>query len=218
VARAARPRGRGRPGCPPRGGGWMGDAGGGAPEARPGPAAPAGSRSAREALRAIPIAPTVFLKGGSAAGAWGPPAGRGGRTLRHAALGRGLSGRPARHPRGGKGGDGRGRPPRALRVIAGERPTVHGAHQAPGEDPPGVRNPNGGGLTRPRAPKGRRGRGPTAGGERITTWTGASVVGPPEGPRCNSAPWWGIGQARYWIHDNTLRSRGTFGGGGRTGG
>jgi hypothetical protein len=47
----------------------MDDAGEDAPEARPGPAAFAGSRSVREALRVISIALTMFLKDGFAADA-----------------------------------------------------------------------------------------------------------------------------------------------------
>jgi hypothetical protein len=182
VARAARPRGRGRPGCPPQGGGWMGDAGGGAPEARPGPAAPAGSRSAREALRAIPIAPTVFLKGGSAAGAEAPP--RDGEAGRCGMPRSGGGCRPPGTP--SPRGKGRGRAGTAPQGAAGNRwRAANGPRRpsGPGGGSPGRSEPQ-----RRRAHPTTRPEGDDAGGGRRPAGRGSppgpepASWGRPKGP------------------------------------
>lgn len=82
-----------------------------------------------------------------------------------------------------------------------------------GKDPPGVQSPDGGRHTRPRAP----GEGDAGGGRRPAEGGSCHLGrsqrrGPPGGPRCDSAPRWAIGQARY---DRIgLRRRSAAGGGG----
>jgi hypothetical protein len=117
VARAARPRGRGRPGCPPRRGGWMGDAGGGAPEARPGPAAAAGSRSARGPSGPFQLPPRSSSRAGPPQAPGAPPRdGEAGRCgMPRSGGGCRPPGTPS--PRGG----GRGRAGTAPQGAAGNR-------------------------------------------------------------------------------------------------
>jgi hypothetical protein len=202
VARAAGPAGTTARDAPPRARreGRRINADGGAPGARaPARRRPRRGRSFPRAPRAIPIAPTEFPKGGSAAGV--PAAPRdGGRPDAAACRSREEAvGHPARRPasaggRGRAGTDPLGAAGDRWRAANGpRRPSVPG-----GRIPRAFSPPTADGWPGHAAPG-----GDGAGGDRRPAEGGSCHLGrsqrrgPPEGPRCNSAPRWAINQIRY---------------------